>query len=61
VLEPSDLARIGSVAALQLEVFTDGFIEQSHDDQTLARAGGLYTGVVGSARIVRFLPVRLAR
>ena len=61
MLEARDLARVGAVAPLELEMFLDRVVEQSHGAQTLATQAAIYSWGEASARTVRFLPARLAR
>ena len=62
VLEAGDLAGVGAVAPLELEMFLDRFVEQSHGAPNPSDGTPrLYSWGEASARTVRFLPARLAR
>ena len=61
MLEAGDLAGVGAVAPLELEMFLDRFVEQSHGATNPSDAAAFYSWGEASARTVRFLPARLAR
>ena len=61
VLEARDLAGVGAVAPLELEMFLDRVVEQSHGVTNPTTQAAIYSRGEPSARTVRFLPARLAR
>ena len=61
MLQAGDLAGVGAVAALELEVLRIASSSSPMAPQTLATQAAIYSRGEASARTVRFLPARLAR